>query len=99
MIPRHLTSYHFLSIDFAAVIFLKNRLVSQNSIPLRRIVKRGTKSNPIHNLKTKMWFKDIEISHNFVHSCWHLDVSYVYVQTAVGDRAFARSLCCCCSKP
>ena len=30
MIPRHLTGYHMLWITFGAVLFLENRLVSQN---------------------------------------------------------------------
>ena len=48
--------------DFEAVLFLENPKIRQ---PLRRIVKRGTKSNPIHNLKTKTLFKDIKISYTF----------------------------------
>ena len=61
MIPRHLTGYNLLWIDFTAVFFLQNRLVSENLTTLRRIVKRVTKWNRSHNWKTKALFKDIEI--------------------------------------
>ena len=45
--------------DFEGVLFLENLKIRQ---PFCRIFKRGTKSNPIHDSKTKTLVKDIEIS-------------------------------------
>ena len=89
-----------MSINFGAILFLENRLISRDSLTLRRIAKRGIIWNPIHNWKRKALFKRYEnIIHMFVHSCWHLDVSHMHLQTTVRDPAFARLLCCCCWKP
>ena len=99
MIPRHLSGYHLFWIDFGAALFVENCVVLRKSTTLRRFVQRGTKSNPIHDLKTKTLFKRYRnIIHNFVHRCWHLNVSYVHLHTAVRDRAFPRSLYCPWSK-
>ena len=99
MITRHLIAYHLLWMNFGTVRFLVNCLVSQNLTTLCRITKRGAKSNQVHNSKTKLLSKRYQnIIHNLVHSCWHLNVSCLHLQTAVLDRASARSLCSCCSK-
>ena len=59
MIPRHLTGYHLLPFDFETVLFPENPKIQQ---PVRRIVERGTKGDPIYNSRTKARFKGIEIS-------------------------------------
>ena len=60
----------------------------------RRIFKRGTTSNPIHNSETKTLFKDIHISMHthFIHSNWHLDVSNVFADCSARWRVRAHAV-------
>ena len=51
---------------------------------LRRIIRGSTKSYPIHKFEHKNPVQRCRsIIHHFVHSTWHLDVSYVFADGSV----------------
>ena len=66
-----------LRFDFDAVRFLKNPPKQQ---ALREIVKRGTKSNPIHHSKTKNLFRDIKISYTFSFTATGISMFHKYIR-------------------
>ena len=90
MIPRHLTGYHLLWFNFETVLFLENPKIRQH---LRRIFKRGTKSNPIHNPKTKTLFKDIEISYTFSFTATGISMFHRYIRRLQCAIAHSRPRC------
>ena len=96
MIPCHLSGYHLLWFNFEAVLSLENPEIRQPCVGL--LSRTPNRAKPKFEDKTPVQ-RYRNIIHNFVHSCWRLDVSYVHLRAAVRDRAFTRSLCCCCSKP
>ena len=85
------------------VVSLGNCPVSRKSqnttnLFLRRIFRRSTNSYTLHYSKTKILFKDIEVSYSTSFTATGISMLQMYSQTAVGLRP-ARSLRCCCSKP
>ena len=76
-----------LLFDFQAVLFLENPRIRQ---PFAQNPSAGQQIEPLPKFHDKNPVQRYrKIIHNFVHGNWYFNVSYVYSQIAVCDRAFA----------
>ena len=84
MIPRHLTGYHLLWFDLGTVLFLENPKIRQTLA--HEPNPQFADKNPVHRYR------------NIIHilfTATGITMFHMYSQTAVRNRAFARSLWCC----
>ena len=81
---------HMLWFDLGTVLFLEHRKIPTNSI-FCNILRRSTKKYPIHKFEDNNPVPRYRsIIHHFLHSNWHLDVSYVFADCS----AIAHSRAC-----